>query len=159
MATTLGVTETYGLSDDKVRDFKEAFDYFSENEGLYEELFTKNLVQHLSDMGYDASTAELAQFRLACDVTATGKYTFDGFLKVISKILKTGDMEDVLKQAFRIFDKEGTGSISTDLVRNLLKEPELQMTHEEIEQLITETDADGSGEVDFEEFKEMMMGD
>ena len=107
MATTLGVTETYGLSDDKVRDFKEAFDYFSENEGLYEELFTKNLVQHLSDMGYDASTAELAQFRLACDVTATGKYTFDGFLKVISKILKTGDMEDVLKQAFRIFDKEG----------------------------------------------------
>ena len=107
MATTLDVTETYGLSDDKVRDFKEAFDYFAEQEGLYEELFTKNLAQHLIDMGYEASTAELAQFRLACDATATGKYTFDGFLKVISKILKTGDMEDVLKQAFRIFDKEG----------------------------------------------------
>merc|ERR1719242_2476862 len=102
-------------------------------------------------MGYEASQAELAQFRLACDATATGKYSFDGFLKVVSKILKTGDMEDVLKQAFRIFDKEGTGSISTDLVRDLLKEPELQMT--------SETDADGSGEVDFEEFKEMMMGD
>merc|ERR1719242_19891 len=102
-------------------------------------------------MGYEASQAELAQFRLACDATATGKYSFDGFLKVVSKILKTGDMEDVLKQAFRIFDKEGTGSISTDLVRDLLKEPELQM--------ISETDADGSGEVDFEEFKEMMMGD
>merc|ERR1719433_1342943 len=94
-------------------------------------------------MGYEASQAELAQFRLACDATATGKYSFDGFLKVVSKILKTGDMEDVLKQAFRIFDKEGTGSISTDLVRDLLKEPELQMTSEEIEQLITETDAGG----------------
>ena len=56
MATTLGVTETYGLSEDKVRDFKEAFDYFSENEGLYEELYTKNLAQHLLDMGWVLSS-------------------------------------------------------------------------------------------------------
>merc|ERR1719414_1293849 len=106
-------------------------------------------------MGYEASTAELAQFRLACDATATGKYTFDGFLKVISKILKTGDMDDVLKQAFRIFDKEGTGSIGTDVVRELLREADKDMTEKEIDQLIAETDADGSGEVDFEEFKEI----
>ncbi len=40
-----------------------------------------------------------------------------------------------------------------------MREADANMTDEEIEQIIAETDADGSGEVDFEEFKEMMMGD
>ena len=58
-----------------------------------------------------------------------------------------------------MFILTGTGSISADVVRDIMREADPNMSKDEIEQIIAETDADGSGEVDFEEFKEMMMGD
>ncbi|XP_063715392.1 neo-calmodulin-like [Symsagittifera roscoffensis] len=72
--------------------------------------------------------------------------------------LLTPQQVDEFRQHFRIFDKDGDGTISTaelgTVMRNLGQTP----TEEELHDMINEVDKDGNGEIDFEEFLEMMAG-
>lgn len=59
-------------------------------------------------------------------------------------------MQAELKEAFRLYDKEGNGYITTDVLREILKELDDKITADELDLMINEIDADGSGTVDFD---------
>merc|ERR1712107_638714 len=65
--------------------------------------------------------------------------------------------EEELKDAFRIYDKEGQGFITTETLRGSITELLAPLTNEEVEGILEELDEDGSGSMDFDEFCEMMM--
>ena len=67
-------------------------------------------------------------------------------------------MKEELKEAFRIYDKEGQGFITTDILKEILREIDTTLTEDDLDNIIEEVDEDGSGTLDFEEFQEMMMG-
>lgn len=67
-------------------------------------------------------------------------------------------MKEELKEAFRIYDKEGQGFITTDVLKEILREIDPTLTEEDLDNIIEEVDEDGSGTLDFDEFQEMMMG-
>ena len=52
----------------------------------------------------------------------------------------------------------GNGYISTDTLKEILKELDSKLTDEDLENIIEEVDEDGSGTLDFDEFMEMMAG-
>nr|KAG5713025.1 hypothetical protein BaRGS_021819 [Batillaria attramentaria] len=68
--------------------------------------------------------------------------------------VKVWDIE--LRQAFRLFDKDGDGSITTDelgtVMRNLGQFPSL----DELNTMLKEIDIDGDGTFSFEEFVQVM---
>ena len=66
-------------------------------------------------------------------------------------------MKRELKDAFRIYDKNGEGFITMDTLRGLISELLSPLTPEELDGIIAELDEDGSGTMDFDEFCEMMM--
>ena len=53
---------------------------------------------------------------------------------------------------------EGNGYISTDTLKEILKELDSKLTNEDLDNIIEEVDEDGSGTLDFDEFMEMMAG-
>ncbi|KAK3093112.1 hypothetical protein FSP39_011207 [Pinctada imbricata] len=68
------------------------------------------------------------------------------------------------KEAFLLFDKDGDGTISSKEFGNVMRSLGQNPTDYEIEAMVQEMDADGSGEIDFPEFvtmmaKKMMEGD
>jgi calmodulin len=67
---------------------------------------------------------------------------------------QTHDAEtlSIFKQAFDMFDKEGNGTISVDELYQAFKNLGNDFTFEQVEEMVREIDADGSGEIDFEEF-------
>merc|ERR1712038_1433716 len=67
-------------------------------------------------------------------------------------------MKEELKEAFRIYDKEGQGFITNDVLKEILREIDSSLTEEDLDNIIEEVDEDGSGTMDFDEFQEMMMG-
>lgn len=55
-----------------------------------------------------------------------------------------------LREAFRLYDKEGNGYIPTTCLREILRELDDQLTEHELDIMIEEIDSDGSGTVDFD---------
>lgn len=66
--------------------------------------------------------------------------------------------ESYLKAAFKLFDKDGSGKIDGNEIRQLLQGDEMKdhYTEDQIKQAIAECDIDGDGEIDLEEFMTMM---
>ena len=67
------------------------------------------------------------------------------------------EIEDEIREAFRVFDREGNGFITVpDLTEVLLKLGE-KLSSEECQELIHEADIDGDGTVNYEEFVTMLF--
>uniref|UniRef100_A0A8C7YV07 Calmodulin 1b n=1 Tax=Oryzias sinensis TaxID=183150 RepID=A0A8C7YV07_9TELE len=71
--------------------------------------------------------------------------------------------EEQFKEAFSLFDKDGDGTITTKelgtVMRSLGQNPteaELQDMINEVDEMIREADIDGDGQVNYEEFVQMM---
>ena len=66
--------------------------------------------------------------------------------------------EENLRQAFMMFDKDGSGQIDASEIRALLEGEDLKGTVDggQLDRIIKEVDADGNGEINFEEFLVMM---
>ena len=67
--------------------------------------------------------------------------------------------EDYLRTAFNMFDKDGSGKIDNEEVIALLSGEDLgaHVSKNAIAQAMKEIDANGDGEIDFEEFMQMMQ--
>merc|ERR1712018_621905 len=94
------------------------------------------------------------------DMEAT-KIDFLTFCHISSKFMSEEDEEglrDELKEAFRIYDRDGQGFITTDVLKEILRGVDSELTEGDLDNIIEEVDEDASGTLDFDEFQEMMMG-
>ncbi|XP_069189373.1 troponin C-like [Procambarus clarkii] len=97
------------------------------------------------------------------DSPKMGKVNFDNFVSILSCYMVDDDDDDEamyeeLKEAFRLYDREGNGYITTSTLKEILKELDNKLSNEDLDGIIEEIDEDGSGTVDFDEFMEMMTG-
>merc|ERR1711874_414356 len=143
------ITESTGLAADEIKCLKTCFDLFDTKKVDF--LSADDLGEIMRAMGFRPTEEELKDLLLEiaefCQLCAT-------FL------VKDPDMETMkreLKDAFRIYDKEGNGFITTETLRGLISELLAPLTEEELEGILEELDEDGSGSMDFDEFCEMMM--
>nr|AAV73912.1 calmodulin-like protein [Pinctada fucata] len=60
------------------------------------------------------------------------------------------------REAFHLFDKDGSGSISAEELGTVMRSLGQNPNEQELQDLVEEIDTDGNGEVDFNEFLAMM---
>ena len=60
------------------------------------------------------------------------------------------------QEAFNLFDKDGDGTITIDELATVMKSLGQKPTLQELEDMIKEVDNDGNGEIDFQEFLDLM---
>lgn len=78
---------------------------------------------------------------------------FGEFVQLAAKFIVEEDaeaMQKELREAFRLYDKQGNGYIPTTCLKEILKELDDQLTEHELDIMIEEIDSDGSGTVDFD---------
>ena len=63
-----------------------------------------------------------------------------------------------IREAFNLFDSDGSGSIDYRELRAAMKALGFDTNKDELQKIIAEIDADGSGEIEFPEFMQMMTG-
>jgi len=68
----------------------------------------------------------------------------------------TEEMIAEFKECFTLFDKSGDGSVSIDEVGEVMRQLGADLTREKLQRLISEVDKDGSGELEFPEFIQLM---
>jgi len=59
-------------------------------------------------------------------------------------------------QAFRVFDKDGNGFVSSTELKFVMSRLDVHFTDDELNEMILEADIDGDGQVCFDEFYNMM---
>lgn len=66
--------------------------------------------------------------------------------------------EENLRNAFMMFDTDGSGKIDAKEIKALLEGEEFkdQINHDQLSHVVSEVDTNGDGEIDFEEFLTMM---
>merc|ERR1719438_466397 len=115
----------------------------------------------LKSMDVECKKDDMDTYSVEVDEEETGKFTFMMFCQVAAKFMIEDDeeqMKEELKEAFRIYDKEGQGFITNEVLKEILREIDSTLTENDLENIIEEVDEDGSGTMDFDEFQEMMMG-
>lgn len=85
-------------------------------------------------------------------LSGSGKLDFDSFYRVACHFQEEDDeaLQKELKEAFRLYDKEGNGYIPTSSLREILAALDDQITPDQMDGMIAEIDTDGSGTVDFD---------
>lgn len=58
------------------------------------------------------------------------------------------DSEKELRDAFAVFDRDGSGTIEADEIRKVMKSLGDNLTDEEIDEMIKHVDKDGNGTID-----------
>ena len=85
------------------------------------------------------------------DLDGSGKISYDEFLSAMISSKKVVT-EDRLQKAFKMFDKDGSGKLSISEIRAVFGGDE-----DSWKKVISDIDLNKDGEVDYEEFKLMML--
>ena len=85
-----------------------------------------------------------------CLFLGNGTIEFNEFCFMMSNKMKERDSEKELKEAFRVFDKNGDNFISAAELLHVMTNLGEKLTDEEAEEMIKEADLDGDGRVSYE---------
>lgn len=66
---------------------------------------------------------------------------------MMARKLSDTDSEEEIREAFRVFDKDGNGHISAPELRHVMSNLGEKLTDEEIDEMIREADIDGDGQI------------
>lgn len=69
---------------------------------------------------------------------------------MMARKMKDTDSEEEIREAFRVFDKDGNGFISAAELRHVMTSLGEKLTDEEVDEMIREADIDGDGQVNYE---------
>lgn len=112
----------------------------------------KEVRRCLERLGEAPSDKELLKVLNAVDPYGHGTVDFQKFLRIMSHFDRSMLTENELINAFKIFDKDQSGSIDAIEMQDLMKKLGFQITPLEAHALIAEADDDDSGEVTYSEF-------
>ena len=82
--------------------------------------------------------------------TGNGTIDFPEFLTMMARKMKDTDSEEEIREAFRVFDKDGNGFISAAELRHVMTNLGEKLTDEEVDEMIREADTDGDGQVNYD---------
>ncbi|KAL8610994.1 hypothetical protein ACOMHN_042610 [Nucella lapillus] len=75
---------------------------------------------------------------------------------ILTKYEFAPETSDNLREAFRIFDKDGNGMVSALELRHVLTSLGEKLTDEEVDEMMREADMTGDGQVNYQDFVRVM---
>ena len=101
----------------------------------------------MRSLGQNPTEAELQDMINEVDVDGNGSIEFNEFLVMMSKKIKENEASNDIREAFRVFDRDGDGYISAEELTNVMSTLGENLSREEIDEMIREADLDGDGRV------------
>ena len=143
------------ISDLKLKEYREAFDNFDKDHNG--SISLKELGSMMKSLGQAPTDQDLREIISEVDLDGNGNIDFNEFITIMQKRTRDSDPEEEIISAFRVFDKDGNGTLSTKELRHVMTTIGDKLTDEEVDQMIEEADVDGDGVINYEEFVRMMM--
>ena len=143
------------ITDQQRKDFQDIFDQFDKDKDG--KISAKELENAMVSMGQNPTNDEIKEMMEEADLNKDGKIDFEEFLSLMTRNSPETQTEDEVINAFRVFDKEGNGLISSAELKHIMMTIGDKMTEEEADEMVNEADIDEDGMINYEEFVRMMM--
>lgn len=150
------------LSEEQIAEMREIFSLFDKDcDGFID---VRELGKVLRSMGLNPTEVEIEdlinQYRDVDDIedeSEDGKMDFPEVMKILAiKTKEPPETEEYLREAFRAFDKDGSGNITLIELRQIMTNHGEKLSDEEVAEMIQEAD-DGKGEVHYEDFVKLIL--
>ncbi|KAE9462165.1 hypothetical protein RHSIM_Rhsim13G0208700 [Rhododendron simsii] len=140
------------LSEEEIMGLKQMFKGMdTDNSGT---ITLEELKQGLAKQGTKLSEYEVKQLMEAADADGNGTIDYDEFITATMHLNRM-DREEHLYTAFQYFDKDNSGYITIEELQQALREFGMN-DGRDIQEIISEVDADNDGRIDYDEFVAMM---
>lgn len=137
------------IPGEQMESFKKTFELFDgENSGY---IPITELATVMRALGQNPSDQELEEYVLGYDPSNSGLIHYDSFRALMLKRLKRDDKEKELLDAFRAFDKAGTGNVKCEDLRDAFLAYNKDLNEEQVEEMIKEFDSAGLGDIGYRE--------
>jgi calmodulin len=116
----------------------------------------------MRSLGQNPTEAELQDMINEVDADGNGEIDFPEFLTMMARKMKDTDSEEEIKEAFKVFDKNGDGKISAAELRHVMTSIGMlyflmceligvgeKLSDQEVDEMIKEADTDGDGEINY----------
>lgn len=136
------------LTEQQSASIKEAFSLFDKDNDGY--ITSKELGTVMRSLGQNPSQSELQD--MISETNSNGLIDFPEFLTLMARKMKDSDSEEEIREAFRVFDRDGNGFISTAELRHVMTSIGEKLSEDEVNEMIKEADVDGTGQIDYNDF-------
>ncbi len=151
------MSESDESNEQRVTEFKAIFSTFdTDGDGV---ISTDELGAILRSVGKNLGDDELRLIVSSIDTDGNGTIEFPEFLAVMAGQVSEPDRKAQLREAFARFDHDSSGKISAKELRQAMASLGEELTDEELDAMMNDSDSDGDGEINFEEFVAMMSED
>lgn len=151
------------------------YDTFKKDEhiGTFEDCFRMYDRMKGTEHGGVVSTADIPKMMIICgtsctdterlialmevDPDATGVLNFQRFVQFMSQFTMGIVTEEEIMEAFRCFDRDGSGSLDSKELKHILQTMGDKLTEEEADMMVMEADKDGDGDIDYAEFVKVIL--
>eukprot|EP00803_Ostreobium_quekettii_P006964 evm.model.scf_1970.2 EVM.evm.TU.scf_1970.2 scf_1970:22605-24176(-) len=142
------------LTEEQISEYKGAFALFDKDgDGA---ITIKELGQMMQSLGQTPTEGELQDMMREADADGSGAIEFPEFLNLMVKRTMENDIDDRLREAFNVFDKDGNGYLTKEELRDVMRSLGVNLTVKEQEEMIREADQDGDMRLSYSEFKHIM---
>ncbi|KAJ3016659.1 UNVERIFIED_CONTAM: calmodulin-like 3 [Siphonaria sp. JEL0065] len=142
------------LTESQIAEFTAAFKSFDRDGD--NNINAADLTAALKSLGITLTETETTAWLNEADTTGKGLVSFTAFMTLAGRNFRDIIAEEEMKEAFKIFDKNGDGFVTNDELKFAMAQQGDNLSDEEIAEIIREMDVDGDGKLNFEEFAKMM---
>merc|ERR1719198_1883206 len=101
---------------------------------------TKQLGTVMRSLGQNPTDYELQDMINEVDADGNGTIDFPEFLSLQARKMKDTDTEEEILEAFKVFNKDGSGFISVNEIRHIMSNLGEKITDEEMDEMLAEFD-------------------
>ncbi|KAI9471764.1 calmodulin 3 [Coemansia mojavensis] len=142
------------LPSEKIEELRAAFELFDKNgDGT---ISATELAEVMKQMNQNPTQQEINDMIGEVDEDGNGTIEFEEFVTMMTRHQSSTKEEDDLAMSFKMFDKNGDGSISKDELREVMASLGENLSEKEIDDMLAEADVNNDNVISFEEFKNMM---
>ncbi|KAJ3109616.1 Centrin-1 [Phlyctochytrium planicorne] len=150
IAVTEVKSKHYDLTAGQLQEIREVFDLFDTDGSGSIDMKEFRIV--MRSLGFNPTQEEVFAMAGEFDESAEPVLSFEEFLFLMAAKISEKDMHEEMRKSFKLFDLESRGKIGFRDLKRVAKDIGEDITDEDIQTILEETDKDGDGEIGEEDW-------
>ncbi|CAF0780984.1 unnamed protein product [Didymodactylos carnosus] len=151
----LKTTNITQFQSEKIEEFRRVFDLFDKDGSG--SIDSQEIGQLMRSLGQNPTNKQIEDLISQADKNGNQRLDFNEFVEFMSAHWNDRDQADELKEAFRLFDKDNSGYLTINELKQVMLNMGEKLSQEELDDMMREADLNHDGKLDYHEFVRTLL--